>query len=311
MLRRFLSTAALVTCAGVYALAAPERADFILTNGDRESGTVVSENSRYSNNGSLTLATNRRDMTFRLDEIAVIDFAGGEPTPRELDRLGPEPAVVMRDGRIIGGRFVALVGGDTVVWDSGRGRPDEIPVREINRVYLNPDRARWVFNDRGRFSGRDGNGREYAGGDYAGRDQWGRGEYGRNDPRDQRALGTTGQGRQVQVRVEANQPWIDTGIVVNEGDRVAFQASGQIAFGRSPGQTSNPDGNPSEHRASYPDPRVPVGALIGRVGNSAPFGIGMQTQPLPMPASGRLFLGVNDDERSDNSGFYVVTVSRQ
>jgi hypothetical protein len=37
----------------------------------------------------------------------------------------------------------------------------------------------------------------------------------------------------------------------------------------------------------------------------------MQTQPLPMPASGRLMLGVNDDERSDNTGFYVVTITRQ
>jgi hypothetical protein len=314
MLRRLLSATALVACTGVYAFAAPERADFILTNGDRQSGTVVSSGSRYQNNGELTLATNRRDVTFRLDEIAVIEFAGGEPAPGELNRLGPDQTLVMRDGRILGGRFVSLVGGDTIVWDSGRGRPEQVPIRTVNRVYLNPDRARWVYNDRGRFYGRDGT-RDSAGRDYQGRDQWGRGEYGREygDPRDGRAVGTTGQrsGREIQVRVEANQPWIDTGIVVNEGDRVTFHASGQIAFGRSRGQTSNPDGNPSEHRATYPDPRVPVGALIGRVGNSAAFGIGMQTQPLPMPASGRLFLGVNDDDRSDNSGFYLVTVSRQ
>ena len=64
-------------------------------------------------------------------------------------------------------------------------------------------------------------------------------------------------------------------------------------------------------RATYPDPSVPVGALIGRIGNGAAFGIGMQTQPLPMPVSGRLMLGVNDDERADNSGFYVVTITRQ
>jgi hypothetical protein len=313
MLRRLLSATALVACTGVYAFAAPERADFILTNGDRQSGTVVSSGSRYRNNGELTLATNRRDMTFRLDEIAVIEFAGGEPAPGELNRLGPEQTLVMRDGRILAGRFVALLGGDTIVWDAGRGRPEQIPIRAINRVYLNPDRARWVYNDRGRFYGRDGNGREYAGRDYQGRDQWERGEYGRDsyDRRDGRAVGTTGQSRDVQVRVEANLPWIDTGLVVNEGERVTFHASGQIAFGRGDGQVSNPDGNPSERRSTYPDPRVPVGALIGRVGNSAPFGIGMQTQPLPMPASGRLFLGVNDDERSDNSGFYTVTITRQ
>ena len=50
---------------------------------------------------------------------------------------------------------------------------------------------------------------------------------------------------------------------------------------------------------------MPVGALLGKVGNSAPFAIGMQTQPLVMPASGRLMLGVNDNELSDNSGFFL------
>jgi len=57
---------------------------------------------------------------------------------------------------------------------------------------------------------------------------------------------------------------------------------------------------------------VPVGALIGRVGNNGkPFAIGMQTQPLPMPASGRLFLGVNDNELGDNSGAFTVIVTKQ
>ena len=90
-----------------------------------------------------------------------------------------------------------------------------------------------------------------------------------------------------------------------------FNASGQIAFGRSPGQTADPNGNAAEKRANYPDPSVPVGALIGKVGNSAPFAIGMQTQPLGMPASGRLMLGINDNELGDNSGFYTVTVTKQ
>jgi hypothetical protein len=30
-----------------------------------------------------------------------------------------------------------------------------------------------------------------------------------------------------------------------------------------------------------------------------------------MPASGRLMLGVNDNELADNSGFYTVTVTKQ
>jgi hypothetical protein len=121
-------------------------------------------------------------------------------------------------------------------------------------------------------------------------------------------VGTSGVA--TTVRVMANKAWTDTGIIVNAGDRVAFQASGEIAYGRSPGQTATPDGG-AERRANYPDPTVPVGALIGKIGNSAPFAIGTQTQPLGMPASGRLMLGVNDSELADNSGFYSVVVARQ
>jgi len=90
----------------------------------------------------------------------------------------------------------------------------------------------------------------------------------------------------------------------------AVATSGTITYGRSPGQTATPDGGP-DHRAQYPAPSLPVGALIGRVGNGAPFGIGTQTQPLPMPASGRLMLGVNDNELADNGGAYTVIVSKQ
>jgi len=92
---------------------------------------------------------------------------------------------------------------------------------------------------------------------------------------------------------------------------VMFQASGQINFGRSPGQTATPDGG-AERRPGYPDPSVPVGALIGKVGNNGtPFAIGNQRQALGMPASGRLFLGVNDNERADNSGAFTVVIAKQ
>ena len=55
--------------------------------------------------------------------------------------------------------------------------------------------------------------------------------------------------------------------------------------------------------------RVSAPALIGRVGNSQPFGIGDQTS-VPMPFDGILYLMVNDDERSDNAGQFVVSLSR-
>jgi hypothetical protein len=51
--------------------------------------------------------------------------------------------------------------------------------------------------------------------------------------------------------------------------------------------------------------------LIGRVGGSAPFVIGSNPQPFRMPASGVLMLGVNDNELTDNSGFFTVAIARQ
>ena len=51
---------------------------------------------------------------------------------------------------------------------------------------------------------------------------------------------------------------------------------------------------------------VPVVILVG---NSAPFAIGDQAS-VPMPFDGILFLAVNDDERSDNAGEFVVSLNR-
>jgi PA-IL-like protein len=280
MIRRVVSAAALVACAGVYAFAASERASFILTDGERQSGSIAFHGDQHENliNGHLNLATSDKDLTFPVDQVAVIDFAGGQPAMTEVAQLGTGHMLVMRDGSTQQGRFVNMIGGDTLLWDTATGQRQQFAIRDVSRVYLNPASARTIF---------------------------GGGSVRSNSP-----VGTTGQAA-VPVRVDARQAWTDTGITVNAGDRVVFNASGQIAFGRGAGQTSDPNGNPAERRANYPDPTVPVGALIGKIGNSAPFGIGMQTQPLSMPASGRLMLGINDNELGDNSGFYTVTVTKQ
>jgi hypothetical protein len=91
---------------------------------------------------------------------------------------------------------------------------------------------------------------------------------------------------------------------------VSFQSSGQIMYSPNPAHTATPDGG-ADRGGNYPEPSAPVGALLGKIGNSRPFGIGSQTQPLSMPASGRLMLGVNDTDLSDNSGFFTVVVTRQ
>jgi len=46
------------------------------------------------------------------------------------------------------------------------------------------------------------------------------------------------------------------------------------------------------------------------VGNSAPFLLSNNPSPVPMPAAGRLMLGVNDNDHTDNSGAFTVSISR-
>jgi hypothetical protein len=246
-----------------------------------ESGTVVFHGGQHENliNGYLNLGVdNGKEMTFPVEQVAVIDFVGGRPSTSELAQLGTGHLLVMRDGTTQAGRFINMIGGDTLVWENQSGQRQQYAIHDVSRVYLNPQSARTAF----RYSGPSA------------------------------VAGTTGTAALgITVRVDAKQAWTDTGLTVNQGDRVAFQASGQIQFGQFGGQTATPDGNPLERRATYPDPSVPVGALLGRIGNSAPFAIGMQTQPLVMPASGRLMLGVNDNELGDNSGFFTVIVSKQ
>src|SRR4030095_15335113 len=110
------------------------------------------------------------------------------------------------------------------------------------------------------------------------------------------------------LQVPATASWTDTGIDVQAGDMLSFAANGEVRWGRGGGDTSPADGNPAAMRNSYPLRGAPVGTLIGRVGNSAPFPIGTNTGAIRMPASGRLILGVNDDDRRDNSGAFNVVV---
>jgi PA-IL-like protein len=273
MVRRLISTVVLVACAGLYTLAAAERATLILTNGERRTGESAS-----FGNGQIRLMEAGREQSIPIDQVAVIDFTGGLPSDIELSRVSPQiggQTTVMRSGHTWAGKFVDI-NGDTLVWDTGKGQA-QYPLREVSRVYLQPQSARAVFNN-----------------ERSGSPQ---------------AFGTSGTLAGKTISVPANRAWTDTGITVNQGDRVAFQANGEINYGRSPGQTAGPNGGP-DRRANYPDPSVPVGALIGKIGNSAPFAIGTQS-PLVMPASGRLMLGVNDNELGDNSGAYSVIVAKQ
>jgi len=111
------------------------------------------------------------------------------------------------------------------------------------------------------------------------------------------------------VRVNAQQRWVDTGIVVRAGEVITFDASGQIQMSDNAADIATPAGARSGRMApDAPITGVSAGALIARIGEYAPMAIGNRTT-VTAPVSGRLYLSVNDDHLPDNRGEFVVTVS--
>jgi len=115
--------------------------------------------------------------------------------------------------------------------------------------------------------------------------------------------------RERQTLVSADVPWNDTGIDVRAGQTIYFEAQGQVRWGRD-----RRDG-PAGERNSPSNPNRPMGnrnaaALIGKVGDASNdyFFIGDETGPIRMRSSGRLYLGINDDVLTDNSGNFRVVV---
>jgi len=111
------------------------------------------------------------------------------------------------------------------------------------------------------------------------------------------------------VVVPSNVQWTNTGFNVSRGQALRFETTGEIRLSLNGDDASRAVGTATGRRAPNAQiPTIPVGALIGRIGNGQPFSIGDATTAFDMPENGRLFLGVNDDHVGDNSGNYVVKV---
>ncbi|MEW6457135.1 MAG: hypothetical protein AB1410_10545 [Acidobacteriota bacterium] len=114
--------------------------------------------------------------------------------------------------------------------------------------------------------------------------------------------------RQKAVTVFSNKPWLDTLIDVKEGDILFFEAKGTIRIG-SGRPKIGPEGELKKYWGdNKPIPGESTGALIGKIGESGAFLIGNERREFRMPANGRLFLGVNDDNILDNSGYFTVVI---
>jgi hypothetical protein len=224
--------------------------------------------------GGFILRINGQDRQFPTSEVAAVEFVVGPlPAAAQAKINAGQPVVLMRNGQVLDGRL-ADVGGThplRLTIDTPGGSR-EINSSEVAQVHLAP------LNTSAAQAATSG-----------------------------AAPAPIPAGA---INVPANQGWTNTGIPVLRGQRISFNAQGDIMI--SPTASSGPDGSPAvtSPNVRYPLQGVPAGALIGRVGNGAPFPIGRNTQPITMPANGPLMLGINDDVLNDNSGSYSVSLSR-
>jgi hypothetical protein len=274
MLKKTLLVCGITVSCLAAGLLAQESATLVLRSGDRISGELIDHGG-----AGFTIKVNGQDRQIPTNDVAVVEFAGGgAPSAEAQAKLrGGQHVVALRNGQTVEGRFHDISGTRPlrVVVDTPSGQRD-FNSNEIAQVWLAAPSEAVATS------------------------------------------GTTAPAATSQaalaagaVRVPANQQWTDTGVRVERGDRVSFTAEGHIAFSPANGHSAGPDGNPGVQTPGVPVAGMSVGGLIGRVGNSAPFPIGSNTQPIAMPADGRLMIGINDTDVSDNNGAFTVAVRRQ
>jgi len=111
------------------------------------------------------------------------------------------------------------------------------------------------------------------------------------------------------IAVDSRQPWTNTGIHVNAGDLVAYQATGTIQMSTDYNDRATANGAYSGRTASNsPRPDQKAGGLLMRIDDSPVTFMG-ESGSFTAQRSGHLFIGVNDDHFPDNSGEYRVSVS--
>jgi hypothetical protein len=303
---RLLVALSIVAAVAVIAVAGPT-VTVVLTNGQRYNGTLLSRDNKVT----LSLPGGN-EMSWSPGEVAAIQFEQAQPNPAELGALSQAirsagasaSAVALRDGKIVTGKVesIGADGAHVTVATTANGR-QTYSASDIKYLYLTPQSAVTLFTP---------------------------------DPAPatpsspSAATGTTGQqpavpngsaqptavprqrgGAAVAAKVSGRQQWTPTAIIVRQGEQLVFRASGQVSWA-GPQNVVGPNGAPVDpaNASRYPVQSLGVGALIGRVGTGQPFPIGASSEPIAMPADGRLYLGINDDAVNDNGGTFVVEITR-
>jgi hypothetical protein len=259
--------------------------------------TVVTKDGERHTGTNLGYRVDEREVAVRtgqhtepripVNRVAYVDF-GGTPDARP-NVTGTQEVIVLRNGQVHRGQVIELGHTDRedqtteylVSFRMEDGQERRFRANEVARVY-------------------------FAGGAQAAAAQPGA-QPGAQQPG---AVGTTGQQR-ATVTIQGRQQWSTTPMRVQQGEWLTFTTTGEVRIGNG----SEDVGGPAGVRNQRLDRRAPVpqaylGALIGRIDNGQPFGIGDQTR-VQMPASGQLFLGINDPDVRGNEGQFQVEIQRE
>lgn len=258
------------------------RATVLLRNGDRVSGVLEG-----FGDGTVYVRSSVQDQRkLSVNEVALIDFVGGATGLPETElsvARGNNHLALLRGGESIQGRFVGFRDGEdtktpqTLVFRTSGGEERRLEIDKVSRIYFGNFPTSTNVGDNAPAAAAS------------------------NDPLPGGA-----------IRVPGNAGWVATPLTVRKGDRVAFNVTGQVQLSDDANDKAGAAGSLAQRRAAgSPLPQNLAGALIARVGNSAPFPIGDVSAPVTMPADGQLYLGINDDEVSDNRGEFVVKMTRQ
>jgi hypothetical protein len=223
----------------------------------------------------LLIRQNGQERNIPPSEVAQIDFAGDG---RSSAGVGGQPRILLRNGQTVDGQLI----------DIGGDRPKILYVNTSSgqRQFSSDEVALVVLNPTGAAATASAGSNRVAG-----------------------TAGTLGRRQTTAFTVPGNQQWIETDVTVQQGANVDFRVTGEIEY--APNVRVSAAGAPRSGPGGggVPLPNAPAGALIGRIDNGQPFVIGRNTS-VRMPASGTLFLGINDDNVSDNNGNFRVLLAR-
>ena len=253
----------------------------------------------------------RRGERVQVSASGVIIVGRFRVTPdglRSTDPTAPLPNAA--EGKLIG-----AIGDDprAPIFELGSSR--EFTADRNGRLYLTANRGSYT-DARGSFNVQIRSERDLSATDNQD-DRFPRDSSGRIRSRDRQPGDRNRTPQDLTISVPGTSRGTDAGIDVRANDQITFTATGTVNAGRRTGQVGPEGGRTGVLNAiigigTRPLPTVGPGALIGYIRTtdgqqSQAFLIGSQLT-LTVPADGRLYLAINDDDYSDNSGSFSVRI---